>query len=157
MISIKDKKASSEILLMWHLVLWIAAGTIIVIGVVIFYSAEVPIKGQETNALMQRMASCLTDEGTIMEHELNEELLKECGVRGEIIKEGATYIETQIETMQGTVIRTQVLGNKDIGLQCKLKEETEAKEFAECETRKIIGMYKGEETIMKITIGTNYN
>ena len=163
MITLKNKRGSNEISLMWYAIIWIIAGTIIVMGVIVFYSAKIPIKNQETNELTQRIGSCIVNqEKTAQNIKIDEEFLEKCGIQKKLLLEGKTYIKIRIEELKtkNKIIELEE-GNKDIALQREIKKEAEAKEFGECSKRKILWAYNDEEknkqeTIIDLFVGTNY-
>ena len=88
-----NKKGGEKLLSVWWFFVLVVIGGSIVIGVLIYYSADVNIKELEADILTGRIIRCVTDRGYLKQDFLQDsfDIFKECDLRKEVFGEGSDF------------------------------------------------------------------
>ncbi len=143
-----NKKGQENILSAWWFfcLAFVAAG--IVIGVLIFYSAEMDIRELEADVLANKIADCLANEGYLAD--LENFNVYDCGLEEEIFENGNFYFNISfVDSQTGKKIQDKedIIGGRiSMDKECKIKmdEEIKAKHFPGCVEKQVFVL---EETI----------
>ena len=163
---IVNNRRGTEIISIWELFVLLVVGGGIVIGVLLFYSADVDVREGELNLLYEKLALCLNENGYLNQNFLgdNFDIMKECDLNPKVISNaGDFYFEiTLTETTETeTDIKKIEIGNIGHLKDCQVisESEVEAKNFAVCLSRKELVKYEmnneQKEGIIVIKTGSN--
>ncbi len=161
----KLNKKGSEIFSLWEIFMLIVIGGGIVIGVWIFYSADVDVRESEVDLLYEKIALCLNENGYLDKvYFENINLLTHCEINEKVITEtGNFYIETYLTDLSNNLIpdSKKVYGNLGHGKDCQVIYGTEikAKDTALCNEGKEIVRYEKNNEITQgyLVIKTSSN
>jgi hypothetical protein len=160
--SAEERYLSPFMFLVWGI---IAFG--IIMSMIIFYSTKVDVRKQEANILSSVVIDCITENGNLKPEVLKQgfDIYSYCNIDRTMFAEGFLYLgiyfyngdnfDKKFTDPKNPFANPMIYGNKDFELQCKLKEDAEAKSFAECMQRNIFVLYNGETIKLNIITGSN--
>ena len=131
------KKAVEKLISVWWFFILFIIGIGIVLGVMIYYSAETVVKKIEAESLNQRIFGCLVDDGQlnqrIFENSFN--VFEECGLNKEVFeKESLFYFKVSVYNLTD-LINEKAYGDFSVDKNCQIVEKISAKKFPECFSR----------------------
>lgn len=155
-----NKRAGERYLTPWMFIVWALIGIGIIMGVMVFYSAQTDVRPEEAEILAKRLIDCVLDDGYLKEEFLQNlqedyDVFKDCSLDEEILLGGDFYFDISV-FKNNELLREVSEGKKDFEMQCKLKEKAEAEHFAECFEEKIPVFDKnGNKLSIEIFTGSN--
>ena len=157
-----NKKGEERILFVWMVGIWLIVGLFISWGVFIFYSTTADLRDVQAYNLNSRVVDCFSDSMLInMElFEKEQDIFSLCDFNKNDFDDGKFYFRVTLKDLASDVIINETFrGEKDFEVQCKIKENSDAKNFANCYENKIFVNYekneKINEGILEIFSGSN--
>jgi len=149
-------RRGTELISIWELFVLLIIGGGIVIGVWLFYTANVDVIDGEVSLLYEKLALCLNENGYLNENYLNGsfDIMKECELNPKVIvKEGDFYFETYLTDIDANELSFGKFkgGNEGHGKDCVVITDSEvnAKNFAKCYTGREIVRYKIKDEMLE--------
>lgn len=136
----------------WIFVLAVIAGGV-VIGVSIYYSADVNINLIHSDILANRVGDCLIQNGKILYDMEKFYLFKECKINKKLFENGDFFLKILI--YDDSVIYDKNYGNSAYEKDCQIFEKISSKSALRCINRKEIAEYSGKNVSVKIISGIN--
>jgi len=135
-----DKKGGERILSVWMFLVWVIVTIGIIMGLYVFYGVEVEVRDLQAEALSNSLFGCIVEQGGIREDFLQDDfdVFDECRVSKEIFGKNIFYFKIEVFDSSGQVLKSVSKGNHDFEMQCELREQAEAKNFARCEEREFV-------------------
>lgn len=162
-----NKKGAEKILSVWWIfVLGIIAGFII-IGVLIYYRADINIKEFEADILAERIVRCLVDNGYLNQDFLEKEfdIFEECNLKKEVFGKGNNfYFNVSVHDKDGNLLRKSaediIEGAVSFEKDCQISESPiKARHYPRCSEKNEMVLYydNGEvkEAKLKVLAGSD--
>lgn len=132
-----NKKGGEKWLSVWWFFVLVVIGGAIVIGVLIYYSQDVNVKGFEADILTGRIIRCLVDNGYLREAILEEDfdIYSECGLKREIFEKTANfYFAVSVKDEGDGILREGIVkGDINVKKNCEIVGRgMEARHFSRC-------------------------
>ena len=134
---IKGKKGEERILSIWWILIISIIGVLISIGVIMFYSYYLDVRGQEAEILFTKISDCLVEDGYLSVGLTKADILSKCKLDEKILK-NAYFLK----------INDTVIGNGDYEAYCKL----EGTNYPICKRGEVYALDRNENNIEKIKI-----
>lgn len=113
---INGKKADERYLSIWMFFNWFIIGGAIVLGVVIFLSAQTYSKEIETSFFYEKISDCLSKDFNLQEIKAdNFDLEAKCGLNKKVIEGGNYLITLNIAEVNSGVVSSELSVSKTIG------------------------------------------
>jgi hypothetical protein len=142
---IKDKKGGEKWLSVWWFFVLAIIGGGIVVGVLIYYSADVNIKEFEADVLAERIARCLIENGHLKQEFLQEnfDVFETCNLKKEIFGEGSNfYFKISARGADENLLRKDIEGGRAaFEKECGIESSTKASKFPKCAYKKEAVIY----------------
>jgi len=154
----KNKKAEKLLSLWWFFVLGVIAGGI-VIGVLIYSSADVNIKEVEANILSERIISCLIDNGYLKESIFNEDfnIFEFCNLNPDVFGKASNfYFKISVYNSENLIFNL-IKGSSSFEKECQIQENVEAKHFPRCSEKKESVLFEDKMVQVIVFAGSNQN
>jgi hypothetical protein len=154
----KNKKAEKLLSIWWFFVLAVIAGGI-VIGVLIYSSADISVRETEANVLAEKITDCLIDNGYLKENifDKNFNIFDFCSLNQKVFeKSGNFYFNISIFDSENLIFNL-AKGNPAFEKDCKIQEKTETKYFPKCSEKQEIALFKDKNVQINILAGSNQN
>lgn len=106
-----NKRAGEKLLSMWWFIVLAFVGAAIVIGVFIFYSANVDVRGVEASLLSDKILSCLSNNGYLNENALRSDfnIFQECRINEALFRgDSSFYFLINFYDESGKKLREQI-------------------------------------------------
>jgi len=132
---IKNKKGGDKLLSLWWFFILGVIGGFIVLGVVIYYSADTNVNPIEASILSDKLVGCLIQEGNLNSNVFNPDfdLFKECNLDRKMFGIGSfLYFNISIYDSDNKLIRELINGSGTFELDCKVGMKINAKYFPSC-------------------------
>ncbi len=127
-----NKKGEERYLSPIMFLVWGFIAVSIFVGVLIIYSTKTDVRMEEAEFLGARVVNCLIEDGYLREDiEKGFDVFQECELSKKVIDSGDFYLYV------GGLNQTIEEGDPDLKVQCGVKEDSEARYFAECFKTKI--------------------
>ena len=139
----------------WIFVLAVIAGGV-VIGVSIYYSADVNINLVHADVLGNRITNCLVQNGNIIYDMEKYDFFKECKINKKLFNDGDFFVKVLI-SYDDKIIHDKNYGNFAYEKDCQVLEKVSSKSSLRCANRKEIAEYNDKEVILEIISGINQN
>lgn len=158
-----NKKADSKLLsIWWFFVLAFVAGTI-VIGVLIFYSADAEVREIEADVLASKIALCLVSQGNLNQNFLKNDfdVFSECNLDKKSLDSRNYYGKISLYNLSGSLLANISFGSMTFEEDCKIQArlasiwEDRAKHFPRCSGKSIYVLNKNEGAVLEIIAGSN--
>jgi len=153
-----NKQAEKLLSIWWFFVLGVIAGGI-VIGVLIYSSADVNIKEVESNVLAERIIDCLIDNGNLKEDifEENFNILDFCNLNSRVFGVGSNfYFNISVYDSEKLIFNVSK-GSLSFEEDCKIQEEVDAKHFPRCSEKQEIALFNDKNVRLIILAASNQN
>tara|TARA_Y100000310_G_C20681397_1_gene816156 strand:- start:1586 stop:2062 length:477 start_codon:yes stop_codon:yes gene_type:complete len=134
----------------WIFILGVVAGAI-VIGVTIYYSADININEMHADVLGDRISKCIIKEDKLIIDVNNFYFFGQCKIDRGVFSDSNFF--TKILIPDGDVIFDEVYGNAALEEDCRIIKEIESKSPLRCAERREVVNYNGNEVIVEITSG----
>ncbi|HUS50687.1 MAG TPA: hypothetical protein VMZ91_11010 [Candidatus Paceibacterota bacterium] len=149
----KNKKAAEKILSIWWIFVLAIAGGGIVLGVLIYNSAEFDVRYDDSNLLAEKIVNCLVEQGKINPDFLKEDfdIFSECGLSKEVIDSDVFYINITLIDSSGEVLREPIYsGAKSFQVDCFIN----GKHYPRCSIKQedVLYVKEGSSEIVKLKI-----
>jgi len=149
-----NKKATQKLLSVWWFFVLTVVGAGIVIGVLIYYSADADLREAEANILSERIANCLVEQGYLQgDFSQNFNIFEKCGLKKEVFDAGTSfYLKISVYDEAGNLfkgISPIVEGDRSFEKDCQIEEKISARYFPRCAEKKELFLYKENEAIKK--------
>jgi len=151
---IYDKRGGEKVLSIWEIFVLIIIIGGMVIGVLIFYSAEIDVRDAEANYLYKKIASCLNENGVALNEYFNNDfdIFEYCELNRNIFTDmGEFYFEVSLKDENGNDLREEIFyGNPTFRDTCIIEEGINSgftksgKCFKRTEVTKVINNENGE-------------
>lgn len=155
-----NKKADKLLSIWWFFVLGVIAGGI-VIGVLIYSSADINIKEVEADVLVEKIISCLINNGYLKENifENDFNIFDFCNLNPEVFGKASNfYFNISIYDENGEELRESISkGSYSFEKDCKIQEGKEAKHFPRCSEKKEIALFEDKKVELIILAASNQN
>ena len=142
---LKGKKGGEKLLSIWWFLVLGIVGAGIVVGVLIFYSADVNVKQTEAEFLYNNIVECLTEEGFLIEGINENNIYEKCKLSRQIIEEEGFYFKIDFSE---TNMQDIVKGDQSLEELCGLK----GKHMPKCADKKESFFYYDKNEIKKIEV-----
>ena len=161
-----NNKRGDEIFSIWNIIILVLIGVILMVGVWVYLSSKTDIRSLEAEILSTKISKCLMNKGYLDINSLDNsrKLLDNCEINSEMImNSGYFYINlTLLQNLEDKNITKNLdMGNRDLVMQCTLKEQAKAEKFGSCTEHLILVNYFDnkikKEGILKIFVGVNNN
>ena len=88
-----NKKGGEKLLSVWWIFVLVVIGGAIIIGVLIYYNADINIKEFEADVLAERIVRCLVNNGYLSQDFLEKEfnIFEECSLKKEIFENPSNF------------------------------------------------------------------
>jgi len=127
------KKGGEKLLSVWWFLVLAIVGAGIVVGVLIFYSADVNIKEVESGILYEKLADCFVDNGFLVEGINNENIFEKCDLEKSLFEEGSNfYFRVIIYNEKEEKLSEISFGREDFIEDCDAEKKIRAKHFPKC-------------------------
>lgn len=136
----------------WIFVLAVIAGGV-VIGVSIYYSADVNINLIHSDILTNRVSDCLIQNGKILYDLEKFDFFKECKINKKLFENGDFFLKVLI--YDESVIYDKNYGNSAYEKDCPIADKISSKSSLKCATSNEIAEYNGKSVTVKIISGIN--
>lgn len=153
-----EKKGVEKLISIWWFFVLFIVGTGIVLGVMIYYSAETSVKKVEAEILNQRIFDCITNENYLNPKvfENNFEVFDGCGFNSEVFGKGSFFYFKILIYNETGLVAEKNYGDFAIDKNCKIAEKMSAKRFPECFARnKIVFDEKNKEIKLVVLTASN--
>lgn len=158
---IRYKKAGEKLFsIWWFFVLAIVAGGI-VIGVYLYYGADVDIREVEANILSKKIVSCIIHNGFLEEDVLKENfnIYKKCGINEDSLSE-SYFFKIRIFDNKENILKDISGGNPSFDKDCQILENVKGENYPRCINKKENFLYFEEEIkngfLEVLTASNNY-
>ncbi len=131
-----NRKGSDELLSIWWFFVLAVVGGGVVIGVVIFYSADVDIRGVEAEILSEKLLECIDDNGYLRNDFFSDfNMSEDCGISDVSLSSGKFYLNMRAFDESGVLIKETFAGDASFEKDCSISmdKETKAKHFPVCD------------------------
>ncbi|MEK6935379.1 MAG: hypothetical protein AABW67_01190 [Nanoarchaeota archaeon] len=154
----KSKKGEKLLSIWWFFVLGVIAGGM-VIGVLIYSSADVDIKEIEAGILAERISICLIDNGYLKENILEKEfnVFDFCNLNKTVFEKGSNFYFNISIYDSGSLIFNLTEGSYSFENECSIQEKVEAKDFPKCSQQQDSALLNGKNIQVIILAGSNQN
>ena len=158
--SLKNKRGGEKLLSIWWFFVLVVIGGGIVIGLLIFYNADLDVRQAEADILTGRIMSCMNDGGVFRESIFTdvEKVYEKCGLNREMIEKDF-YFRISITDEAGLV--KEIKGGKsEFEKECDVEKEVKANAFPRCVTMKEDILFIDEsirEAELEVRGGSNNN
>ncbi|MEK6914316.1 MAG: hypothetical protein AABW83_01575 [Nanoarchaeota archaeon] len=143
-----------ELLSVWWIFVLAVIALGIVIGVSVYYSAEVNINLVHADILGNRIAKCLIQDGKILYDMEKYDFFKECKINKKLFNEGDFFVKILIN-YDDKIIYDKNYGNSAYEKDCQILEKISSKSNLRCVKKKEIAEYNDKEVVLEIISGIN--
>jgi len=155
-----NKQAEKLLSIWWFFVLGVIAGGI-VIGVLIYSSAEVSIKEAEANVLAERITDCLIDNGYLKEKILERDfdILDFCNLNSKVFEKSSNfYFNISVYDSENLIFNVSK-GNPTFEKDCRIgmSEDIKAEHFPRCFEKQELVLFKDKNAKLIILAASNQN
>ena len=156
----KDRRGSEKLLSIWWFFVLVIIGGGIVIGLLIFYNADLDVRQVEADILTGKIMSCVNDNRVFREDIFSdvEKIYGKCGLNKEIIEKDF-YFRISISDESG-LIKEIKGGRSEFEEECDIENKVKAEKFPRCISMKenILFIDEGvREAELKVRGGSNNN
>ena len=148
-----NRRGSEKLLSIWWFLVLAIAGGAIVIGVILFYSAEVDTRTIESAILYERIADCINQNGFIDYgfFDGTRDIYKECDLKKGVFEKGSNlFFEVDLKNAADSSMGTKIVGgDATFKADCGIAKAVEAEHFPRC--------FNGSEQIVYRIGGQSYN
>ncbi|MDD5193572.1 MAG: hypothetical protein PHF67_03210 [Candidatus Nanoarchaeia archaeon] len=151
---VKNKKAAEKLISVWWFFVLFIIGLGIVLGVMIYYSAETVVKKVEAESLNQRIFDCLVDKGYLNPRIFEDsfDVFDNCGLNREVFAKGSLfYFKVSVYNEKG-LIHENAYGDFSFEKNCQITEKIDAERFPGCFTRTMNILNTNEEKIKLVVL-----
>jgi hypothetical protein len=153
-----NKSAEDKLLsLWWFFILFIIAGGIL-IGVAIFYSAEINVNPVEADILSSKLSECITPSGIFNYNFLSSDvdIFKECNLNKKVFGRGSSFYFNVSIYNETSLEREFIEGDHSFEADCRIGGGLIAKNFPKCSKKNIGGIdYLNKTLNVAILVGSN--
>jgi len=146
----RDKGGTMEIDAIPVMIIFIVILAVIAVNTTIFYSANINVDKKDSEILNERIISCFNKNEINTLVGASEKIAEGCNLDLDKLKTNKYYINITLGF--GVEEENLQIGNPDIVLQCKLKEDSKAKNFGSCTHTRA---YASSGQILIVTTGVN--
>ena len=147
-----NRAGGEKILSIWWFIVLAIAGVAIVVGVAVFYSAEVDTREIESAILYERVVDCVNKNG-FAEHGFfdgTSDFYNECGLnKSMFVGESDFFFEVSLTDISDKIVGNFTGGAASFKADCEITKKVTAKHFPKC--------MEGVEQIMYRIDGQSYN
>ena len=154
---IKGKKGGEKLLSIWWFFILGVIGGFIVLGVVIYYSADTNTNLIESSILVDKLVDCFIVNGDLNKNFLNDsfDLLGECNLDKKMFGLGS-FLYFNLSIYDGNfLVREFINGTGSFQTDCKVGMEITAKYFPSCARESYFAKYDGKLLRIDILGGSN--
>lgn len=155
---IMNKKAVEKLISIWWFFVLFVVGVGVVLGVMIYYSAETGVKKVEAEILNQRIFDCLVNNGHLNQRifENNFGVFSECGLSEEVFGKGSFFYFKALVYNETDLINEKGYGDFSVDKDCKVMEKVETKRFPECFSRNMTVFDDKDKEIKLMVLTASY-
>jgi hypothetical protein len=138
MINTNYKKGGEKLLSIWWFFVLAIVGGGIVIGVYMYYGADVDVRGVEASVLSKRIVGCIIGNGFLDEDVLNPEfnIYEKCNLGQEALSDSYFFKVKFLDESQKELRQVISGGNPSFEKDCEITEKVKAKKYPKCFTTK---------------------
>ncbi len=130
-----NKKGGEKILSVWWIFVLVVIGGAVVIGVLIYFNADVNIKEFEADILSERIVRCLVDNSYLRQDFLDGEfdIFEKCNLKKEVFQ-GTSNFHFKISAYNGdNLLREEVIGGAvSFEKDCEISGAIKARHYPRC-------------------------
>jgi len=160
---IGNKLGGEKLLSIWWVFVLLIIGGGIVIGVMIFYNAEINTNSVEAQILNSRLGDCIVNNGYLNENILNEnfDIFQECKIDKKMFMKGSSfYFNVSIYNVSfynGTLLLKEYFGgDRALEKDCSVGGSVIAVKFPKCSRSNYNELlYYSDKFNVKILVGSN--
>tara|TARA_Y100000310_G_scaffold339732_1_gene433363 strand:- start:1656 stop:2150 length:495 start_codon:yes stop_codon:yes gene_type:complete len=149
----KKMNNQGKLLSIWWFFVLTVIGAGIVIGVVIYYSADLNVKEVEASILAERVMDCIVDNGQLKEVVLDKELIfEECYLDKKVFGEASNfYFEVFIN--EESIVQ---VGDASFEKDCEIERKVRTYNFPKCAEKSQIVLNNNNERVnLLVLAGSN--
>lgn len=137
-----NKKAGEKLLSIWWIFVLLVIGGGILIGVILYYSTDINIKGIEAEILTERIINCITDNGYLKAEVLadNFNITEKCRLDTEVFSMGSNFYFNLSVYKDKDLIKNIIAGDNSIEKDCIIEQKIKAEHFPVCFEQKEIAL-----------------
>ena len=143
-----NKKGGEKILSIWWFVVLAIAGGSIVIGVLMFYSADIDTRSLESAVLVERVSACIVNDGILNQGIVGGkfDFFAECGLDKEYFAQsGKTYFEVTITNSSGDILFGPFSGGaRALKGDCLAAHDITAEKYPKCNSKTFGVVYNND-------------
>jgi len=153
----KNKKAIEKIMTIWWFFIWVIIIVCVVINVAIFTNREIDYRKIDATILANKISLCISQEKVdlFQDNIKEEDFVKNCSFYEDTFTEGIHAAKITIYDKSKNFEKNLVLGSEDMFVQCKIKEDTKANQYPDCDSREILIVKKTKDYVVNITTASN--
>lgn len=152
-----NKKGGEKLLSMWWFFILGVVGGFIVMGVMIYYSADTNVNSIEASILTSKLSECINSHGEINPELFEEDfdIVKTCGLDVNTFGPGSfVYFNVSIYN-NDIFLKEFVNGSGAFEVDCKISKNINARNFPSCNERNFLGYLNGDLYRIHILAGSN--
>ena len=150
----KIKYKNGNLLSIWWIFVIGVITTGIVMGVYIYYSAEIDVDNIHSEILGERLANCLLENGNLKFDPSNFNVFEDCNLEKEVFNKGNFYFKIEIFDDSSLIFNVSE-GNFAFEKNCEIQKKVKAEQFPKCSRNIEIASYNGKNVIVKIIAANN--
>lgn len=143
-------KLANLLSIWWIFVLGVIAGGL-VIGVTIYYSAEININEMHADVLGDRISKCMIREANLIVNLDNFDFFSLCKIDSKVFANEKFFAKILVH--DGNVVFDEVYGNAALEEDCKIIENVQSKTPLRCAKRRVVASYGSKESVVEIFTG----
>lgn len=155
---IVDKHGGEKLLSLWWFFILGVIGGFIVLGVVIYYSADTNVNPIEASILIDKLVNCLIIQDSLNRNVLmdNFNVLNECNLDQKMFSLGSfLYFNVSIYDDNMLLVKELINGSGTFELDCKVGMKISGKYFPSCSYETYLVNLDNRTYIIKILGGSN--
>lgn len=149
-----DKKGGEKLLSLWWFFMLALIGGFIVLGVVLYYSADTNTNPLEAQILVNKLAECLMRNGKLIDNFNEINITKECRLDGKMFGVGSSlYFNVSINGLD--IKKEFIEGIGSFEKDCDIGKKISGRYFPSCVKQTFFTTYNDRDVIINILGGSN--
>jgi len=162
-----DKKAGERVMAFWWFLVFALIGTAIVIGVIIYYSEIIDVRGIEADVIANKLIDCIVRNGNIDNFMADSfDFYSSCGIidnSNEKVLYGkvTVYDFDSCSNVDGEIVCKNQIGEKNFGKDfsdyCNFQKKNGVqRKLPQCSEKNVYSNYGDKKVILNIIAASNY-
>lgn len=153
-------KKAEKLLSIWWIFVLVVIGGAVVIGVLIYFNAEINVKQMEADILSERIIRCLTENGHLRPDFLKNDfnVFTICGLKKEVFDDGTFYFKISVYNDAGLLREDIIAGDPSFEENCEVSGVVRARYFPKCSEKDGVIVYsdgEDKEARLKVLAGSD--